>query len=109
MKTQWPALLASGVAAVLGTAGTLRSAAAPSAHQPPAPVPVHTRMPMHMPGMPMHHGAAGVNEPRSPMPSCCSIPATRPSMVANAASPYWAFSRSANRSASWSRTGWLVT
>ncbi len=98
MKTQWPALLAAATAAVLGTAGILWAAVSSPSDQ--APAPPRRTMPMHMPGMHMGHGAAGVNEFRSPMPNCCSIPSTRPSMVVNAASPYWAFSRSANRSAS---------
>ena len=64
MKVQWPALLAGAIAAVLGTAGILW--AATSSPSPEAPPPAHRTAPMrmHMPGMHMSHGAAGLPAPR---------------------------------------------
>ncbi len=58
MRTQWAALLAAAITAVLGTAGILRAASSAPSHTN-APTPIHRRMPMHMPGMHMTHGAAG--------------------------------------------------
>jgi len=55
MTTQWRALIASAITAVLGTAGILRAATSTPEHNTPPPA--HRTTPM--PGMHMHHGAAG--------------------------------------------------